>query len=563
MTGEFSTARGASGTVMRHFLRTRVFTAPAAVAALALGVTVPAASRVLIPASRRAQRFTPGEAAAACPAVLLAPITARADEHLAPASGTEKQSGIVHRSPRRGELDDPRLPGNTALGAVRKCGSGRSLGCDRQVSTVRGCVSLLAESDLTPTHERRHRRCARCACAMGRQHRLRRETTTRPKRARRDDSEQIEWQDHEDDLHSMSASDLLLGSTFQLSSGGEQGSGSVWTAWGQFATGGFETEVDDTQMDGNVTSGFIGADVSGDRWLGGLALSVSKGDGDFSLMNDEDTGEIESTLTSVYPYARIGVSDKVDLWGMVGAGEGEVTLMQHADSNRTENQSIKTDIGMRMGAIGIRGEVLSPEEAGGVSIAVTSDAFLVKMTSDEREDCGLADVEPGAAQHPELDRHIEYEDLLERGARLDLDQAPAACGKTFYHVGANQHPLVLEGRFEYRGGRIRLDDLARCFERVSDVAVIVFDELAAGNSPARHLADLVSGIDDRLKGIVGRDREFARVAVVPEPQMALGSGEVVRFRERGLAGHESWSTCLSRACVETAGRLVRCNRAAP
>ena len=161
------------------------------VAALALGVTVPAASRVLIPASRRAQRFTPSGAAATCPAVLLAPVAARADEHLAPASGTQKQSGIVHCTPRRGGLDDPRLPGNTALGAVRKCGSGRSLGRDHQVSTVRGCVSLLVDSDLTPTHERRHRRCARCACAMGRQHRLRRETTTRPKRARRDDSEQV------------------------------------------------------------------------------------------------------------------------------------------------------------------------------------------------------------------------------------------------------------------------------------------------------------------------------------------------------------------------------------
>ena len=191
MTGEFSTARGAIGTVMRHFLHTRVFAAPAPVAALALGVTVPAASRVLIPASRRAQRFTPSGAAATCPAVLLAPVAARADEHLAPASGTQKQSGIVHCTPRRGGLDDPRLPGNTALGAVRKCGSGRSLGRDHQVSTVRGCVSLLVDSDLTPTHERRHRRCARCACAMGRQHRLRRETTTRPKRARRDDSEQV------------------------------------------------------------------------------------------------------------------------------------------------------------------------------------------------------------------------------------------------------------------------------------------------------------------------------------------------------------------------------------
>ena len=176
---------------MRHFVRARAFVAPAPVAALALGMTVPAASRVLISASRRAQRFTPGEAAAACPAVVLAPVAARADEHLAPASGTQKQSGIVHCSPRRGGLDDPRLPGNTALGAVRQCGSGRSLGRDRQVSAVRGCVSLLAESDLTPTHERRHRRCARCARAMGRQHRFRRETTTSPRRAHRDDSEQV------------------------------------------------------------------------------------------------------------------------------------------------------------------------------------------------------------------------------------------------------------------------------------------------------------------------------------------------------------------------------------
>ena len=163
MRGEFSIARGASGTVMRHFVRARAFAAPAPVAPLALGMTVPAAPRVLIPASRPAQRFTPSEAAAARPAVVLAPVTARADEHLAPASGTEKQSGIVHRSSRRGGLDDPRLPGNTAFGAVRKCGSGRSLGRDRQVSAVRGCVGLLADSDLTPTHERRHRRYARCA----------------------------------------------------------------------------------------------------------------------------------------------------------------------------------------------------------------------------------------------------------------------------------------------------------------------------------------------------------------------------------------------------------------
>ena len=37
---------------------------------------------------------------------------------------------------------------------------------------------------------------------------------------------------------------------------------------------------------------------------------------------------------------------------------------------------------MRMGAVGVRDEVLSPSEAGGVSVAVKSDAFLVQMDSD-------------------------------------------------------------------------------------------------------------------------------------------------------------------------------------
>ena len=49
----------------------------------------------------------------------------------------------------------------TLLGAVRQCGSGRSLGLDRQVNTVRGCVDLLAACDLTPIPERRHRMGAR------------------------------------------------------------------------------------------------------------------------------------------------------------------------------------------------------------------------------------------------------------------------------------------------------------------------------------------------------------------------------------------------------------------
>ena len=161
MAGQWSTARGRWGTVMRHFVSAHAFAASVAVAPLALRMTVPATPRLLVATPSGPQRFASGQAATSRPAVLLAAITARADEHLALAPGTHEHSGIVHRSPRRGGLDAATSPGNTALGAVRKCGPGRSLGRGPPVLTVRGCVSLFAESDLTPNPDRRHRRRAR------------------------------------------------------------------------------------------------------------------------------------------------------------------------------------------------------------------------------------------------------------------------------------------------------------------------------------------------------------------------------------------------------------------
>ena len=113
---------------MRHFFVQRPFAAPVPIAPLALGMAVPAAARLLITPPRGAQRFAPGKPAAPCPAVPLTAVAARADENLAPAPGTHEQPRIVHRSSRRGGLDDPRSSGNTGLGAVRQCGSGRSPG---------------------------------------------------------------------------------------------------------------------------------------------------------------------------------------------------------------------------------------------------------------------------------------------------------------------------------------------------------------------------------------------------------------------------------------------------
>ena len=184
---------------------------------------------------------------------------------------------------------------------------------------------------------------------------------------------------------SMSARELLAGSTFQLGGGHEDGS-RAWGAWGQIASSGFEATQDDVRMDGDVTTAFFGADISRGRWLAGLAVGLSEGDGSFELLDNgrtDDSGDVESSLTSLYPYARYSPSERTDIWALAGHGTGEFTLTEHADDSRPRDVATETDISMRMAAIGARSEVLSAAESGGVVVAIRSDAFWVRTESEE------------------------------------------------------------------------------------------------------------------------------------------------------------------------------------
>ena len=95
-------------------------------------------------------------------------------------------------------------------------------------------------------------------------------------------------------------------------------------------------------------TGLLGADVSRDTWLAGLAISSSKGDGPFKLTSatasNRPEGKIESTLTALYPYARFELTDRVDAWGIAGLGTGDLTIREDGGS------PIRTDIGMTKGA---------------------------------------------------------------------------------------------------------------------------------------------------------------------------------------------------------------------
>ena len=190
----------------------------------------------------------------------------------------------------------------------------------------------------------------------------------------------------EEGARTLTADDLLLRSTFHLRSGGE---GRVFTTWGRAVTGRFAADADDVRLDGDVVTGMVGFDAEWKRSLAGVMLSRSTGEG--SRLDpvagvgehgpaDGDSGSIESDLTGVYPYARTDLTDRVSAWGLVGAGTGTITL------KRAGGTDMKTDISMRMGALGLKGQVLDGSGPSGVAMSVKSDAMWVGTKSARSND---------------------------------------------------------------------------------------------------------------------------------------------------------------------------------
>ena len=182
----------------------------------------------------------------------------------------------------------------------------------------------------------------------------------------------------------LSGSQLLLGSAFHVAPERE-GEAPALAAWGRVAHGRFDGEdahdSGSTRVDGEVVTGVLGADADFGRVLAGVAVSLSEGDGRFgsSGVDVGAKGEIESTLTTVSPYLRFQLTERVSAWGLAGFGTGDMTI--HFDDGAID--PVRTDIGMRMGAIGARGALLEQDEWGGMDLALKTDALFVRMESEK------------------------------------------------------------------------------------------------------------------------------------------------------------------------------------
>ncbi|MCY4119879.1 MAG: SwmB domain-containing protein [Acidobacteria bacterium] len=186
--------------------------------------------------------------------------------------------------------------------------------------------------------------------------------------------------------------DLLSGTSFALSAQAGGPGGGFASLWGRGAIASFDGREGDLTLDGEVTTGLLGADWASDpgsgsgagRWMAGFALGYSTGTGGYvrggcAPSQDEAQpncgGKIESTLTGVYPYAGAWLSDRLSVWLTAGYGAGEVTVRPDGRA------ALKTGLTMTMGAAGMRSDVLKPADGDGLALAVKGDARFTRTAS--------------------------------------------------------------------------------------------------------------------------------------------------------------------------------------
>ena len=166
--------------------------------------------------------------------------------------------------------------------------------------------------------------------------------------------------------------DLTFGTSFALT-GEPRADGSLLSVWGRGALSHFAGRDGGLALDGEAQTLLVGAERAGRGWTTGGVLGRSRVEGGYRSATG--TGEIEATLTGVYPWAGQAVNDQVSAWAALGYGAGDLTFQPKG------GDPVRTDLSLALGAVGLRGEVLRPLQAGGLSLAVKGDVRVTRTSS--------------------------------------------------------------------------------------------------------------------------------------------------------------------------------------
>ena len=181
----------------------------------------------------------------------------------------------------------------------------------------------------------------------------------------------------------MTGREVLAGSSFSLAA--ETDGDGVAALWGRMAHSGFAGREGTLDLDGDVTTGLLGADFARNRWTAGLVVSRSIGEGGF---RGASSGDIEATMTAVAPWAGYAVSDRLSVWGAGGRGTGDLSVKPAVGA------ALETELRMTLAAAGARARLAGGD---GPLLDAVTDVRWVRTTS-ARVMSSAGNLAPAAAQ---------------------------------------------------------------------------------------------------------------------------------------------------------------------
>ena len=224
----------------------------------------------------------------------------------------------------------------------------------------------------------------------------------------------------------LSEREVIQSSSFMSGSETDAEGGNL-VVWGQASHSSFEGREKDLSLDGDSTSVILGADYAQQFWQAGATLILSEGKGDY---RDEDvSGEVEASLTSIVPWAAVQATERVQLWGALGTGDGDLQLTEE------ESDTLKTNIDWSMAAAGLRSVLVPASAEYGVQLSFVGDALWVETKADPIEGLSIADAEASRlrlgleGQHSmDVSSGAEVISRLEFGLRKDSGDAETGDG---------------------------------------------------------------------------------------------------------------------------------------
>ena len=120
----------------------------------------------------------------------------------------------------------------------------------------------------------------------------------------------------------------------------------TWSLWGTLGITRFAHRNSESSLEGSIFTTTIGVDYERLSWLAGVALSYSDGDGDISRRTTRV--DAISAMAVIEPYWRFNLSDRIQVWGLLGFGTG--TLIQ-------PDYDIESTVDMTLQGVGSRGQI--------------------------------------------------------------------------------------------------------------------------------------------------------------------------------------------------------------